>query len=371
MSRTIFVLNCGSSSVKYSLFRDSKLLSRGIEDRIGLKGASKDHKQAIHKIFSLIMDQKILASLDDINIIGHRVVHGGSEFIHPTIVDSKVLKVLRQYSNLAPLHNPPNILGIEACMELLPKIKNIAVFDTEFYADLPEEAIVYPIPFRFYKAHGIRRYGFHGISHEYVAEETVKIIGHKIDRLITCHLGAGSSITAIYKGKPVDTSMGFSPMEGLVMTTRCGSIDPGISFYLCSELGYSMDEVERLLNFESGFYGISKEKDFREVIRKKDTDKLAKLAYDIFVRSIVKHIGGYISLLGGLDVLVFTAGIGEGSEVLRADVVRHFSYLPLSIDPEKNRRQEIDISGLGSKIKILRISTDEDLMIARAVGKIN
>lgn len=369
MGKTLLVLNCGSSSVKYSLFRNSKVLINGIEERIGLAGASRNHEQAIYKIFNQILKKKILASLNEIDIIGHRVVHGGGEFVHPTLVNNRVITSLNKYTGLAPLHNPPNIFGIKACRKLLPSIKNIAVFDTEFYAGLSEEAIIYAIPYRFYKDNNIRRYGFHGISHQFVSMEAEKILGHKIDRLITCHLGAGSSITATFKGKPIDTSMGFTPMEGLVMTTRCGNIDPGIPFFLVSELGYTPKKVEHILNFDSGFFGLSGEKDFREVIKKKNKNKLAKLAYDIFVHSVVKYIGGYISLLGGLDALVFTAGIGEGSSSLRADVVKHFNYLSMKIDLFKNNLHERVISTEDSKIKVMMIPTNEDLMIARAIEK--
>lgn len=364
-NKIILVLNCGSSSVKYSLFKNLTLLENGIQERIGLKGGSKNHQQAIKKIFDTICKNGHIASLLEIDAIGHRVVHGGSIFTKPVFITPEVIREIDKFSKLAPLHNPPNLLGIKTCRQLLPLVKNVAVFDTEYYANLPEEAVVYALPYYLYSRHSIRKYGFHGISHQYVAEEAEKILGHKIDRLITCHLGAGSSITAIYQGRPIDTSMGFTPLEGLVMGTRSGSIDPAIPLYLIKELKYSPEKVDHLLNNLSGYLGICKLKDFREILASQE--ELPRLAYRIYLCSIVKQIGSYLALMGGLDALVFTAGIGEGSSKFRRDVVNHFNFLNAEIDQTKNDRNEVVISSGGSKIKILVIPTNEELMIAREV----
>jgi acetate kinase len=365
-NKIILVLNCGSSSVKYSLFRDLTLLESGLEERIGLHDGCKNHQQAIKKIFDDLCRHGHIASLLEIDALGHRVVHGGTQYSQPVLLTPAVIRDIEKYSKLAPLHNPPNLLGIKICRQLLPKIKNFAVFDTEYYANMPEEAIVYALPYHLYSQKGIRRYGFHGISHQYVSQEAEKILGHKIDRLITCHLGAGSSITATYQGHPIDTSMGFTPLEGLVMGTRCGSIDPAIPLYLIKELHYSPQRVDHLLNNLSGYLGICDLKDLREILASLD-QKLPHLAYNLYLRSVVKHIGSYVGLMDGLDALVFTAGVGEGSAKFRSDVVDHFSFLHAQLDKAKNSRHETIISSLKSKVRILVIPTNEALMIARAV----
>lgn len=366
--KIILVLNSGSSSVKYSLFENLNLIKNGIEERIGLGGGAKNHQEAIRRIFDEIISSKKIKGLSEIKAIGHRVVHGGDEFREPIIITKEIVASLKKFSRLAPLHNPPNILGIETCQKLLPEIKNIAVFDTGFYASLPKEAFVYALPYQLYQEHKIRRYGFHGISHQYIARESEKILGKSIERLITCHLGAGSSITAIKNGQPIDTSMGFTPLEGLVMETRSGNIDPAIPLYLITELKYSPQEVDEILNKKSGYIGICNHKDFREIL--KSEEELPKLAYQIYLRSVVKHIGSYIALLQGLDSIVFTAGIGEGSARFRKDVMNYFKYLGVEIDEKKNEKNEVIISTDESKIKILVVHTDEELMIAHAVSKL-
>lgn len=365
--KVIFVLNSGSSSVKYSLFENLNLIDSGMEERIGLSGGAKNHQEAIKRIFDKIISSKKIKDLSEIKAIGHRVVHGGDEFKEPIVITKEVVVDLKKFSKLAPLHNPPNILGIETCQEMLPKIRNIAVFDTGFYALLPKEAFIYALPYQLYQKHKIRRYGFHGISHQYLTQQAEKILGKRIERLITCHLGAGSSITALKNGQPIDTSMGFTPLEGLVMETRSGSIDPAIPLYLITELKYSPEEVDEILNKKSGYIGICNHKDFREIL--KSEDELPKLAYQIYLRSVVKYIGSYIALLQGLDSIVFTAGIGEGSARFRKDVMSHFKYLGAEIDEEKNEKPESIVSVDVSKIKILVVHTDEELMIAQTVSK--
>jgi len=362
----VLVLNSGSSSVKYSLFDQQRLIRKGIEENIGLKGGARNHREAIENIFRRI--KEVDASvLPFVKTIGHRVVHGGGEFWRPVLIESRILRRLKRISHLAPLHNPFNVLGIEICRELLPAARNVAVFDTEFYEDLAPEAFLYALPPVFNRKHKIRRYGFHGISHRYAARKAGEILGKKILRLITCHLGAGSSITAVEDGRAVDTSMGFTPLEGLVMESRSGSIDPAIPIYLIEKLGFSSEEVDEILNQKSGFLGLCGRKDFREIL--KFRDDRSRLTYRIYLRSVVKQIGSYIALLGGLDGLVFTGGIGEHSVKFRRDVVRHFGFLGAKIDPVKNRRGDPIISSSESKIKIFNIFTDEEAAIATAARK--
>lgn len=364
----ILVLNAGSSSIKHSLFNELRLVDKGIEERIGLPGGPKDHSEAIRKIFDKLIQTGKIKDLAEIEAVGHRVVHGGEEFREPTVLDEKIIEKLKGYSKLAPLHNPPNIFGIETCRKLLPKAMNVAVFDTAFYASLPEESYIYTLPYEYYTKHKIRRYGFHGISHEYVADQAEKILGKKISRLITCHLGAGSSITAIKDGKPIDTSMGFTPIEGLPMESRSGNIDPAIPLYLISELKMKAEEVYDILNQKSGYFGVCGLKDFREILASKN--ELPRLAYQIYLKSVVKYIGSYIAILQGIDAVVFTAGIGEGSAKFRKDVMSHFEFLGAKIDEEKNEKNEEIISAANSEIQILMIPTDEMKKIAEATYKL-
>lgn len=369
MAKKILVINSGSATIKYSLF-DEKLkeIYGGKEDKVGLPGGAKNHKEAIKRVFRAISQSGKVKSLLEIKAVGHRVVHGGEELRKPVIINKAILNKIKSYSRLAPLHNPPNIMGIEASMELLPQAKNVAVFDTGFYKTLEPEAYLYAIPYQFYTKEKIRRYGFHGISHNYVLKEAEKILGKKIKRLITCHLGGGSSITAIKNGKPIDTSMGFTPLEGLVMESRSGSIDPAIPIYLISQLGLKPEEVDDILNKKSGFIGICGLKDFRDILKSKE--KMAKLAYQIYLISVLKHIGAYAALLSGLDVLVFTAGIGEGAVKFRKDAIKHLKYLGAEIDERKNKKSETIISSKNSKVAILVIPTNEELMIAQEVFKL-
>ena len=363
-SNIILVLNSGSSSVKYAVFDENlQTLDEGIEAKIGLEGGAKNYDEALEKIFQKISQSGKIKNLSEIKAVGHRVVHGGEDFRNPTLIDNQVLEKLKKYSQLAPLHNPPNILGIEASQKLLPKIPNIAVFDTAFYSSLPQEAYLYALPYEFYQKEKIRRYGFHGISHQYVSQTAEEILKKKIKRMITCHLGAGSSITAILNGKPVDTSMGFTPLEGLVMETRTGNIDPAIPLYLNLTLNYQPQEIDEILNKKSGFLGLCGKKDFKEILE--SNDPMCKLTYQIYLRSIIKYIGAYSALLNGLDVLVFTAGIGENAVKLRQDVVSSLSFLKASLDEEANSQSKTIISSPKSKIKILVIPTKEALMIAR------
>lgn len=364
----ILILNSGSSSVKYTLFRNKKCFTQGIKENIGLKTGEKNHEIAIKKILNQLVNDKFIKDISEIKIIGHRVVHGSDFFKRSIVINKNNLNKIKKISYLAPLHNPSNILGIEICQKILPKAKNVAVFDTEFYSSLPESAYLYALPYKFYQKYKIRRYGFHGISHKYIVQETQKILKKKVKKIITCHLGAGSSITAVKDGKPIDTSMGFTPLEGLIMTTRSGSIDPFIPLYLIDNLKYTPKEVDEILNKKSGYLGICGLKDFRNILKFKT--KRAKLCYQMYLRSVVKHIGSYIVLLGGVDVIVFTAGIGEGSAKLRKDVINFFQFLGIKIDSKKNNQRSLIISTSDSPIKVLTIPTNEELMIAQEVLKI-
>ena len=346
----ILIINCGSSSIKYKLFLmpQHKLLSKGLIEHIGEKGSSiQDHYTGL-KI--------ILEKVDGVSAVGHRVVHGAEEFREPVVIDNHVIRKIRSCCELAPLHNPANLTGILACKKLLPGIKQVAVFDTAFHQSLPDYAYIYGLPYQYYKKFGIRKYGFHGTSHQYVAHEAARILRKPLNKLkiITCHLGNGCSITAINKGKSIDTSMGFTPLEGLVMGTRCGDIDPALVPYIMHKAKLNIPQIEEVLNKASGLRGISGiSNDMRLLDEKaKSGDKRAKLAKEIFVYRIKKYIGAYAAAMSGCDCLVFTAGIGEHQQGIRKMVCKglflHFKKSP----------------------KILVIPTDEELMIARQTYKL-
>ena len=352
----ILTVNAGSSSVKYKLFEMPKgtLISRGIIERIGEPQSKvKDHAQAIKLMFDEL--KSILKDLKEIGGIGHRVVHGGEDYKNPVIIDKKVLKVIEKNIELAPLHNPANLAGIKACLKYLPQVKQVAVFDTAFHQTLPEYAFIYAIPYQYYEKYKLRKYGFHGTSHQYVAMRASKILKKPLSKLklITCHLGNGASITAIKNGRSVDTSMGFTPLEGLVMGTRCGDIDPAIIFYLMEKENLSPQQVYELLNKKSGLLGVSKiSNDVRVLKSERKKKKLADLSLKIFLYRIKKYIGAYISVLGGADAIIFTAGIGENNPDLVKEVTKDLGKF------------------LKKKPKILIIPTDEEKMIAYLTYKL-
>lgn len=344
----ILVINSGSSSIKYKLFAmpSERLITQGSIEHIGEKGSKFGNHYSGLKI--------ILEKIKSPDALGHRVVHGAEEFKKPTVVGQKVIKGIKKCCAIAPLHNPANLAGILACQKLLPGIKQVAVFDTAFHQSIPEYAYIYGLPYDYYQRLGVRKYGFHGTSHEYVAHEASRILGKPLNKLklITCHLGNGSSITAIDKGKSIDTSMGFTPLEGLVMGTRCGDIDPALITHIMRKKKIGTEEMDRILNKESGLKGISGiSNDMRLLkVQAKAGSRRAKLAVDIFVYRIRKYIGAYLSVLGGLDALVFTAGIGENQPDVRKKICRG---LFIGINP-----------------KILVIPTNEELMIARQAFKL-
>ena len=393
MSKTISI-NAGSSSLKWQLYLmpEEKVLAKGLLERIGLKdsistvkfdGRSEkqvldieDHTQAVKILLDDLKRFNIIESYDEIIGVGHRVVAGGEYFKDSALVDEEVIQKVEELSLLAPLHNPANAAGIRAFREILPDITSVVVFDTSFHTTMPEKAYRYPIPTKYYTENKVRKYGAHGTSHEYVAKEAAKILERPIEelKLITCHIGNGASITAVDKGVSVDTSMGFTPLGGVMMGTRTGDIDPAIIPYL---MQYTDDfntpeDISRVLNRESGLLGVSEKssdmRDIHEAMRAGDAK--AQLANDIFVDRIQKYIGQYLAVLNGADAIIFTAGIGENSVTIRRLVVEGISWFGCNVDPEKNvRGAEGEISSPDAKVKVLVIPTDEELVIAREVER--
>lgn len=389
----ILVINCGSSSLKYQLINmeNEEVLAQGLVERIGIEGSiltqkvegrdkyiieqpMKDHQDAIRLVLDALIDDThgVIKSMDEISAVGHRVVHGGEKYSKSVLVDDEVMNYLEECVKLAPLHNPPNIIGINACKALMPNTPMAVVFDTAFHQTMPAKAFTYAIPYELYQKHGIRRYGFHGTSHKYVSRKVAEVMNKNIEdlKIITCHLGNGGSLTAVDGGKSVDTSMGFTPLEGIVMGTRSGNIDPAIVTYLINELGYTSEEVNTMLNKKSGLLGISElSSDFRDIRdaafdRKEERAILTK---DVFFYSIKKQIGAYAAAMGGVDVIVFTAGIGENSIETREGVLEGLEFLGVKLDKEKNAiRADInEISTDDSRVKAFVIATNEELMIAK------
>ncbi|MCX8057904.1 MAG: acetate kinase [Spirochaetes bacterium] len=390
----ILVLNCGSSSVKYQLINmvNEEVIASGLVERIGgeesifsYKPGNKDkikyvkegmdHAKAMNEIISMLTSKEngVISSIKEIDAVGHRVVHGGEYFIKSVIINDEVIKKIEECIELAPLHNPANLKGIKIMMDLLPGVKNVAVFDTAFHQTMPDYAYIYPLPYRFYKDFKIRRYGFHGTSHRYVSIKAAEYLNKKIDKcnLITCHLGNGASITAIKNGVSVDTSMGFTPLEGLMMGTRTGDIDPAIVLFLIDKFGMTTTQVNNILNKESGLLGISGiSNDMRLIIeeRDKNKNKLAALSLDIYVYKVKKYIGAYIAALGEVDALIFTAGVGENDSEIRERVCENMENFGIKLDLKKNvelNRKEGIISTSDSKVKVIIIPTNEELMIAK------
>jgi len=363
----ILVINAGSSSIKYKLFEieknKQKELYKGMIEKIGQKNGVKTHKEAIKKALENLIKSKKIKHLEEIEAIGHRVVHGGETYTKPTLITKKVLTELKKLSNLAPLHNPHNIEGIKASQNLIKTAKQVAIFDTAFHQTLEPKAYLYAIPYQLYKKHKIRRYGFHGTSHQYIAEQTQKLLKKKNTKIITCHLGNGSSITAIKNGKSIDTSMGFTPLEGIPMGTRSGNIDPALVEIIGQKLKITTKEVITLLNKESGLKGIyEKSSDMRDIRHAKT--KRAHLAQEILSYNIAKYIGAYTAALNGLDAITFTAGIGEKAHYIRKSVCDYLTHLGVKINNKKNINNETEISTKTSKIKVFIIKTNEEKEIA-------
>ena len=388
----VLVINAGSSSLKYQLFdMDTKgVLAKGLCERIGIDGRlthtnpkkedkykadvpMKDHADAIRAVINILIDKEwgVIESMSEIDAVGHRVVHGGEYFADSVLIDESVIDAIDACIPLAPLHNTPNLIGIDACKNVMGEnVPQVAVFDTAFHQTMPPVDYIYSIPYEFYQKYKIRRYGFHGTSHKYVAQQASEMLGIPLEhlRIITCHLGNGSSVTAIKGGKSIDTSMGFTPLAGLPMGTRSGDIDPAIISFLCEHENKSAEEMLEVMNKKSGVLGVSGvSSDFRDLDNAiNEGNDRAKLAKDIFINSVKKLIGSYIAEMGGVDAVVFTAGVGENDRSVRWDVCEHMEYLGIKVDPEKNkyRGRQMDISVDYARVRVLVIPTNEELVIA-------
>lgn len=388
----VLVINAGSSSLKYQLIdmTNESVLAKGLCDRIGIENSFikqskgdeeavvinkvlKNHKDAIEAVISALTDDKIgvIKSMSEISAVGHRIVHGGEKFNSSAVINEQVMDAVRECIDIAPLHNPPNIIGIEACQQIMPNVPMVGVFDTTFHSSMPEHAYLYAIPYELYQKYGIRKYGFHGTSHKYVSERAAELLGKPLSeiKIITCHLGNGSSICAVNKGKSIDTSMGFTPLQGLAMGTRSGTIDPEVVTYLMEKEDLTVKGVSNLLNKKSGVLGVSGvSSDFRDLHSAADEgNKRAQLALDIFAYGVKKFIGEYIAVMNGVDAIVFTAGIGENNPEMRSVILDNMDFFGIEIDAEKNkiRGQEIDISTPDATVRTLVIPTNEELAIAR------
>ena len=389
----VLVVNCGSSSLKYQLMdmKDERVLAKGLVERIGIEGSilthkvngekfivetpMDDHKEAIKLVLDALIDDShgVIKDMSEISAVGHRVVHGGEKYANSVLIDDEVMKSIEDCISIAPLHNPPNIIGINACKELMPSTPMVAVFDTAFHQTLPDYAFTYPLPYDLYEEHKIRKYGFHGTSHKYVTKASAEFINADVNnyKVITCHLGNGASICAVKDGRSIDTSMGFTPLEGVAMGTRSGNIDPAIVTYLIKEMKYSIEEVDHILNKQSGLlgiYGVSS--DMRDVKKAayENNENRAKLALNVFHYKIKQYIGSYTAVMNGVDAIVFTGGIGENSPENREAICENLDYLGIKINKAKNINAigvNTDISADDSKVKVLVIPTDEELMIAR------
>ncbi len=391
----VLVLNCGSSSIKYQFIDtdEKQSLAKGIVERIGMTGAVLSHQRydgdaikvvgeildhtiAIEYVLGVMLSKNhgVIDEKEDIEAVGHRVVHGGETFSGSVLITDEVIQVLQDNIELAPLHNPPNLKGIQACKRVLPNTPQVGVFDTAFHVQMPPKAYLYGIPYDLYKKYKIRRYGFHGTSHLFVSNKAAEILDKKVEdlKVITAHLGNGCSMSAIKNGRSIDTTMGFTPLEGLLMGTRSGDLDPSLILYIMGKEGLSLHEAATLLNKHSGLIGISGESsDMREILAAvKNGHKRAKYAFDIFVYKIKKYIGAYAAALGGLDVLVFTGGIGENAKEVREEVCKDLEFLGIEFDNEKNNKNETFISKDSSKVKVLRIPTNEELVIAMDTSSI-
>lgn len=388
----ILVLNCGSSSLKYQLIdmETENVLAKGLCERIGIEGSRLKHqpagKEAVifddyqenHSVsVKMVLDALtnpeygVVKSMKEINAVGHRVVHGGEYFANSVIITPEVIEAIEKCCDLAPLHNPANLIGIHACEEIMPGVPQVAVFDTAFHQTMPERAYMYALPYEYYEKYKVRRYGFHGTSHRFVSEEAAKMMDRPYDqtKTITCHLGNGGSVCAVRNGKSIDTTMGFTPLEGLVMGTRAGDIDVAAVTYIMKKENLTVDEMDNILNKKSGVLGISGvSSDFRDLdAAVADGNARAALAKDMFNLSVKKIIGSYVAEMGGVDAIIFTAGVGENDRSVRWDVCEHLEYLGIKIDPEKNkyRGKQMDISIDWARVRVLVIPTNEELMIAK------
>ena len=389
----VLVINCGSSSLKFQLINaeTENVLAKGLCERIGIDGrltyqpaggekeksdlAMPTHTEAIQFVINALTNEKtgVVKSLDEIGAVGHRLVHGGEKFASSVVITDEVKKAVEECNDLAPLHNPANLIGVAACEKLMPGTPMVAVFDTAFHQTMPEKAYMYGLPYEYYEKYKVRRYGFHGTSHSFVSKRAAEVMGKSYDEVktIVCHLGNGSSVSAVLNGKCVDTSMGLTPLEGLVMGTRSGDIDPAIMEFIAKKENLDIEGVMEVLNKKSGVFGISGglSSDFRDLTDAMNAgDKKAKIAMDVFSYRVAKYIGSYATAMNGVDDIVFTAGIGENDDYVREEVCKYLGYLGVDFDSEANaglRGKEAELTKEGSKVKVFVIPTNEELAIAR------
>ena len=389
----VLVINCGSSSLKFQLINaeTENVLAKGLCERIGIDGrltyqpaggekeksdlAMPTHTEAIQFVINALTNEKtgVVKSLDEIGAVGHRLVHGGEKFASSVVITDEVKKAVEECNDLAPLHNPANLIGVAACEKLMPGTPMVAVFDTAFHQTMPEKAYMYGLPYEYYEKYKVRRYGFHGTSHSFVSKRAAEVMGKSYDEVktIVCHLGNGSSVSAVMNGKCVDTSMGLTPLEGLVMGTRSGDIDPAIMEFIAKKENLDIEGVMEVLNKKSGVFGISGglSSDFRDLTDAMNAgDKKAKIAMDVFSYRVAKYIGSYAAAMNGVDDIVFTAGIGENDDYVREEVCKYLGYLGVDFDSEVNkglRGKEAELTKEGSKVKVFVIPTNEELAIAR------
>ena len=387
----ILVINCGSSSLKYQLIESTteNVLASGLCERIKIDGSftykrpgkekiqfeapMPDHTAAIKVVLNQLTDAEtgVIQSMDEIEAVGHRIVHGGEKFASSVVLTDEVIKAIEECCELAPLHNPANLVGINACKELMPNVPMVGVFDTAFHQTMPDKAYLYGLPYEYYTKYGVRRYGFHGTSHSYVSKRAAEVLGRDINdmKIIVCHLGNGSSVCAVDHGKSVDTSMGFTPLEGLIMGTRSGDIDPAIIEYVAQKENLSLSDMMNVLNKKSGVLGLSQvSSDFRDLDDARDAgNEQAALTLDIFRYRVAKYVGSYAAAMGGVDAIVFTAGLGENDALTREGVCSYLGFMGVEFDKDANnfRGEERIISKPESRVKVLCIPTNEELMIAR------
>lgn len=388
----VLVINCGSSSLKYQVINSDteQVLAKGLCERIGIDGrlvytpagGEKEisnldmptHKQAIQYVIDALTNENtgVIKSLDEIGAVGHRLVHGGEKFACSTLITEEVIKAVEECSDLAPLHNPANLIGVRACQELMPNTPMAGVFDTAFHQTMPLEAYMYGIPYEYYEKYKIRKYGFHGTSHSFVSKRMAQLLGKPIEdlKIIVCHLGNGSSVCAVDGGKSVDTSMGLSPLEGLIMGTRSGDIDPSVMEFICKKENMDINGIMEVLNKKSGVQGLSGvSSDFRDLqAGAADGNKRCEMAVDVFCYRVLKYIGAYVAAMNGVDAIAFTAGLGENDEIVRRKIVSRLGYLGIKLDEEVNdngRGKEIAISTPDSKVPVWIVPTNEELAIAR------